>query len=133
MLGRASAMLLSSMRSKPADVPRSLLDNSPLTSLPNRTLKVCKIQKNIDKGFLDALSITASPYSTGESVSFYQGVKGLKDWVGPTRIGRRSQISHSHLLASSALPALSPAVKIGSQLYGDGAVHQLAPPQLRFI
>ncbi|MDG1027020.1 MAG: hypothetical protein P8N94_04760 [Gammaproteobacteria bacterium] len=76
-------MLLSSMRCKPADVPRSLLDNSPLTSLLNRVLKVCKIQKNIDKGFLDALSITASPYNTGESVSFYQGVKGLKDWVGP--------------------------------------------------
>ena len=83
MLGSASAMLLSSMRSKPADVPRSLLDNSPLASLLNRVLKLHKIQRNIDRGLLDALSITASAYSTGESVSFYQGVKGLKDWEGP--------------------------------------------------
>ena len=127
MLGSASAMLLSSMRSKPADVPRSLLDNSPLNSLLNRVLKLNKIQRNIDKGLIDALSITASAYSTGESVSFYQGVKGLKDWEGPHRIGRRSQIIHSHLLASSALPILFPAVKIGNQFFGDGAVRQLAP------
>ena len=127
MLGSASAMLLASMRSNPADVPRSLLDNSPLASLLNRVLKLHKIQRNIDRGLLDALSITASAYSTGESVSFYQGVKGLKDWEGPHRIGRRSQITHSHLLASAALPVLFPSVKIGNQFYGDGAVRQLAP------
>ena len=127
MLGSASAMLLASMRSNLADVPRSLLDNSPLASLLNRVLKLHKIQRNIDRGLLDALSITASAYSTGESVSFYQGVKGLKDWEGPHRIGRRSQITHSHLLASAALPVLFPSVKIGNQFYGDGAVRQLAP------
>ena len=127
MLGSASAMLLASMRSNPADVPRSLLDNSPLASLLNRVLKLHKIQRNIDRGLLDALSITASAYSTGESVSFYQGVKGLKDWEGPHRIGRRRQITHSHLLASAALPVLFPSVKIGNQFYGDGAVRQLAP------
>ena len=127
MLGSASAMLLASMRSNPADVPHSLLDNSPLASLLNRVLKLHKIQRNIDRGLLDALSITASAYSTGESVSFYQGVKGLKDWEGPHRIGRRSQITHSHLLASAALPVLFPSVKIGNQFYGDGAVRQLAP------
>ena len=127
MLGSASAMLLASMRRNPADVPRSLLDNSPLASLLNRVLKLHKIQRNIDRGLLDALSITASAYSTGESVSFYQGVKGLKDWEGPHRIGRRSQITHSHLLASAALPVLFPSVKIGNQFYGDGAVRQLAP------
>jgi len=116
-----------SIHRNPADVPHSLLDNSPLASLLTRVLKLHKIQRNIDRGLLDALSITASAYSTGESVSFYQGVKGLKDWEGPHRIGRRSQITHSHLLASAALPVLFPSVKIGNQFYGDGAVRQLAP------
>ncbi len=127
LLGSASILLLSSMRTKNTDVPRSLLDNSPLLVLLQRVLKLDKIQRNIDKGLLDALSITTSAYSTGESVSFYQGMKGLSAWEGPHRIGRRSQISHAHLMASSALPVLFPAVKIDDQFYGDGAVRQLAP------
>lgn len=127
LLGSASIMLLSSMRTKNTDVPRSLLDNSPLRNLLERVLKLNKIQRSIDQGLLDALSITTSAYSTGESVSFYQGMRGLSDWEGPHRIGRRGQITHSHLMASSALPVLFPAVRIDEQFYGDGAVRQLAP------
>ncbi|MBL4581739.1 MAG: patatin-like phospholipase family protein [Gammaproteobacteria bacterium] len=127
LLGSASVLLLSSVRNKSVDVPRSLLDNSPLLELLQRVLKLNKIQRNIDRGLLDALSITASAYNTGESVSFYQGMKGLADWEGPHRIGRRDLINHSHLMASAALPVLFPAVKIGSQFYGDGSVRQLAP------
>lgn len=127
LLGSASILLLSSMRKKGTDVPRSLLDNSPLFELLQRVLKLNKIQKNIDRGLLDALSITASAYSTGESVSFYQGMQGLVDWEGPHRIGRRGQINHTHLMASAALPVLFPAVKIANQFYGDGSVRQLAP------
>jgi NTE family protein len=127
LLGSASIMLLASMRTKDADVPTSLLDNSPLLHLIQRVLKLDKIQRNIDRGLLDALSITTSSYNTGESVSFYQGMKGLSDWQGPHRIGRSGKISYSHLMASSALPVLFPAVKIDEQFYGDGAVRQLAP------
>jgi NTE family protein len=115
LLGSASIMLPSSMRTKDTNVPRSLLDNSPLLDLLQRVLKLDKIQKNIDKGLLDALSITTSAYSTSESVSFYQRMKGLSDWAGPHRIGRRAQIGCLHLMASSALPVLFPAVKIDEQ------------------
>ncbi|MFT4816958.1 MAG: NTE family protein [Cyclobacteriaceae bacterium] len=127
LLGSASIMLLASMRTKDADVPISLLDNSPLLHLLQRVLKLDKIQRNIDRGLLDALSITTSSYNTGESVSFYQGMKGLSDWQGPHRIGRSGTINYSHLMASSAIPVLFPAVKIDEQFYGDGAVRQLAP------
>jgi NTE family protein len=127
LLGSASIMLFASMRTKDTDVPISLLDNSPLLHLLQRVLKLDKIQRNIDRGLLDALSITTSSYNTGESVSFYQGMKGLSDWQGPHRIGRSGTISYSHLMASSALPVLFPAVKIDEQFYGDGAVRQLAP------
>lgn len=127
MLGSASGILLSTMRNKNNDAPLSLLDNTPLTELLNRVLKLNRIQRNIDRGLLDALSITTSAYSTGESVSFYQGMKGLTDWEGPHRIGRRSEITHAHLLASAALPILFPSVKIANQYYGDGSVRQLAP------
>lgn len=81
-------MLLSFIVNKRADVPRSLLDNSPLLELLPRVPILNKIQKNRDQGFLDALSMTASTYSTGESVSFYQGTNALPDWEGRHRIGR---------------------------------------------
>jgi NTE family protein len=127
LFGRVSVILLASMRTKVTDAPISLLDNSPLLDLLQRMLKLNKIQRNIDRGLLDALSVIASAYNTDESVSFYRGMKGLSDWEDPQRIDRRTKISRSHLMASSALPALFPAVKIDEQFYGDGAVRQLAP------
>ncbi|PCJ26098.1 MAG: Patatin [SAR86 cluster bacterium] len=127
LLGSASSLVLSMVAGKPDSPPLSLLDNTPLASLLSRVLKLERIQGNIDKGFLDALSITASAYSSGESVSFYQGIKGLKDWSGPHRVGRRADIKLQHLLASSAIPVLFPATQIENQYYGDGAVRQLAP------
>ncbi len=122
-----ASTLLSMVASKPDNPALALLDNSPLAELLSRVLKLDQIQTNIDKGLLDALSITASAYHSGESVSFYQGIKGLQDWEGPHRVGRRSRIQLQHLLASSAIPILFPATKIEGHFYGDGAVRQLAP------
>ena len=64
---------------------------------------------------------------TGESVSFYQAMKGIEDWQGPHRIGLRTRLDLYHLMASSAIPVIFPAVQIDKQFYGDGAVRQLAP------
>ena len=76
----------------------SLLPNSDqqrigliLTGGGARVIKFDRIQHNIDIGLLDALSITASAYSSGESVSFYQAVKNIENWQGPHRIGVRTE------------------------------------------
>ena len=53
----------------------SLLDNSPLIELLEQNLPCEKIQESIDAGYLRALSITASGYGSGQSVTFYQGTK----------------------------------------------------------
>ncbi len=39
----------------------------------------------------------------------------------------RSRINLNHLLASSAIPTVFPAVKINREFFGDGAIRQLAP------
>lgn len=54
-------------------------------------------------------------------------MKGINDWRGPQRIDIRTKLTPDHLLASSALPLLFPAVKIGTQFYGEGTIRQLAP------
>ena len=105
----------------------SLLDNAPLANFLERTLPWEKIQENIDAGELHALSISASGYGSGQSVTFFQGVPGLKPWKRTRRLGVESRIGIEHLLASSAIPFIFPAVHIHREYFGDGSMRQVAP------
>ncbi len=105
----------------------SLLDNSPLGIFLEETLPCEKIQESIDAGVLHALSITASGYGSGHSVTFYQGVDGLQPWRRARRMGMEAKIGIEHLLASSAIPFIFPAVHIHREYFGDGSVRQIAP------
>ena len=105
----------------------SLLDNSPLGIFLEETLPCEKIQENIDAGVLHALSITASGYGTGYSVTFYQGVAGIQPWKRTRRLGMEAKIGLEHLLASSAIPFIFPAVRIHREYFGDGSMRQIAP------
>ena len=128
LLGSASGVLLSMLgATKTSEKPVALFDNQPLSTLLSRVIRFPRIQQNIDAGLLDAISVTCSAFSTGESVSFYQAMHGFQDWSGPHRIGRRAQITIEHLMASSAIPLIFPPTRIGNQYFGDGAIRQLAP------
>jgi len=105
----------------------SLLDNSPLVEFLEDMVPYQDIQKNIDAGLLHALSITASGYGSGQSVTFYQGVKELEPWRRTGRVGTPAQIEIRHLLASAALPFFFPAVPINREHFGDGSMRQIAP------
>ena len=105
----------------------SLLDNEPLVKLLEETLPPNQLQENIAAGFLHALSITASGYSSGHSVTFYQGVKSIRPWRRARRIGVPTKIQSKHLLASAAIPFIFPAVRINREYFGDGSMRQIAP------
>jgi NTE family protein len=105
----------------------SLLDNSPLVELLEDMVPYEKIQENIDAGLLHALSITASGYGSGQSVTFYQGVKQLVPWNRTGRVGMPAQIEIKHLLASAALPFIFQASLINREYFGDGSMRQIAP------
>ena len=105
----------------------SLLDNSPLADYLQRTLPRGKIQENIDAGMLHALSITASGYGSGQSVTFYQGVDSIEPWKRARRVGVPTVIETRHLLASAAIPFIFPAVRINREYFGDGSMRQIAP------
>lgn len=105
----------------------SLLDNAPLRRLLSLVINFRRIQEALDIGDLHALSITASSYSTGESVAFYQALEQVEEWERARRKGRRVTLDTQHLLASSAIPVLFPAEQVGKQYFGDGALRQLAP------
>jgi NTE family protein len=105
----------------------SLLDNSPLIELLENMVPYEKIQQNIDAGLLHALSITASGYGSGQSVTFYQGARELESWRRTGRVGMPAQIEIKHLLASAALPFIFPATLINREYFGDGSMRQIAP------
>ncbi len=105
----------------------SLLDNAPLVELLERALPCEKIQESIDCGALHALSITASGYGSGHSVTFYQGSEGIQPWRRARRVGLPTQIEIHHLLASAAIPFIFPAVHIHREHFGDGSMRQLSP------
>ncbi len=107
--------------------PRSLLDNSPLTTFLTRELNLAKIADVIASGNLDGVAITASSYDTSVAKSFYQGISTIKSWHRTRRLGVPTKISVEHILASAALPFLFPAQLIGNEYYGDGGLRMLAP------
>lgn len=105
----------------------SLLDNAPLAKLLDEVLPCEKIQDSINAGALHALSITASGYGSGQSVTFYQGVESIEPWARAHRVGVPTMIENVHLLASSAIPFFFPAVHIHREYFGDGSMRQIAP------
>jgi len=107
--------------------PTSLLDNSPLRHMLESHIRFARIQQAIDGGNLDAVSVTASGYTSGMSVTYYQGREDLRPWKRTRRIGQPTELTLNHLMASSALPVLFPAVKLRNEYYGDGSMRQTAP------
>ncbi len=107
--------------------PRSLLDNTPLRHLIERSLDFRRIDAAIENGALYAVSITASGYLTGHSISFFQSAANAETWKRTHRAGARARLGVEHLLASSAIPFIFPAIKIHREYFGDGSMRQLAP------
>ena len=107
--------------------PRSLFDNAPLAELLHRNLPLADIDAALASGALHALCITASGYASGQSVNFFQAGEGIEPWARQQRVAARTHITVEHLLASSAIPFIFPAVKIHREYFGDGSMRQLAP------
>lgn len=107
--------------------PRSLLDSAPLAQLLNRELSQNGVQDAIKNGVLHALSINASGYTRSSAISFFQGHPDIQEWCSDRREGVRTQLKLAHLMASSALPLIFPAAKIGNEYFGDGGMRQTAP------
>jgi NTE family protein len=124
---KSGAKWLSAMMLLSRHNPVSLLDNAPLREMLEKSLSFRKIQENIDAGALYAACITASGYTSGQSVSFFQGGSGLEGWERNQRIGAAVPLSVDLLLASSALPFIFPAVKFNREYFGDGSMRQIAP------
>lgn len=111
--------------------PNSLLNNAPLEDLLNRMLDLTRLDQALANGALRALAVTASSYTAGCHLTFYQTLEDIEPWVRSQRLAQRDFIGVQHLLASSAIPFIFPSVPLnwgGRMEYcGDGSMRQLAP------
>jgi NTE family protein len=111
--------------------PRSLLDNAPLAELLRRLVPLERLPALLAAGQLRALAVTASSYSSGEHVTFYQSATPMAPWVRSQRLAVPGPITHAHLLASAAIPFVFAATAIGrgdhAEYFGDGSMRQSAP------
>jgi len=124
---KSGARWMSSMMLVSRHNPVSLLDNVPLKEMLESSLPLERIQTHIDAGALYAVCVTASGYTSGQSVSFFQGGSGLEGWERNQRIGAAVTLKLEYLLASASLPFIFPAVKVHREYFGDGSMRQIAP------
>ncbi len=114
-----------------ASPPQALLNNTPLVGLLHRMLDLPRLDAALSDGLLHALAVTASSYTVGHHITFYQTAAEIPPWIRMQRIALQDQIGVEHLLASSAIPFIFPAVPLylgGHREYcGDGSMRQLAP------
>jgi len=111
--------------------PRSLLDNRPLAELLERVLDFDRLDENLALNALSALAITASGYTSGEHLTFYQSRHAIQPWRRSLRQAIPARIGVGHLMASSSIPFVFPAraLEVRGQVEwcGDGSMRQLAP------
>ncbi|MBK8164243.1 MAG: patatin-like phospholipase family protein [Gammaproteobacteria bacterium] len=107
--------------------PHSLLDRAPLHGLLRESLPCGQIQRSIDAGLLHAVGITASSYRLGHSITFFQAHPSVQDWNRERRLGHAEAITIEHLMASSAIPLVFSAIRVGNDYFGDGSIRQIAP------
>jgi NTE family protein len=114
-----------------ANPPNSLLNNTPLVSLLHRMLDLSRLDTVLENGTLHALAVSASSYTAGQHITFYQSAKEIEPWKRMQRIAMQTQIGVDHLLASSAIPLIFPATPLycngHREYFGDGSMRQLAP------
>jgi NTE family protein len=60
-------------------------------------------------------------------VAFYDGLPSITDWSRVQHMGRRTELTLDHVMASAAIPLLFPPMRLGEEFFGDGAMRQLNP------
>lgn len=112
--------------------PRGLVDTTPLRNLLCRILSaqpgspIPGIEEHLQSGDLRAVALMTLDYNTGQTVRWVQG-RTFDIYEGANRRVEVTRLMIEHVLASSALPLVFPAVRIGDQWHGDGGIRFAAP------
>ena len=116
-----------------ADVRHShgLLNTTPLWDYLRKRMEAPDgelegVEENLEDDRLQALAVVTTNYATGQTVTWVQG-NGFDLWERPDRISVHADLTVNHVMASTAIPLVFPAVRIGDAWYGDGSIRLSAP------
>ncbi len=111
----------------------SFVDTAPLRQLLERELQatggeLTGIARNVQDGWLRAIALAASSYTTGQSVTWVQTADcRMPMWERPQRKSATCALRVDHVMATAALPFFFPAVPVDGAWYGDGGIRLAAP------
>jgi NTE family protein len=119
----------------PLPPARSMVDTAPLRTLLARMLhagaggEIDGISRSLQSGALRAIALTASSYTTGQSITWVQSQEDacITTWERPQRTSVSCALRLDHVMASSALPFFFPAIEVDGAWYGDGGIRLTAP------
>lgn len=92
---------------------RGMVDTAPLRDFLERTLErdetgaLPGIRYNLERGTLQAAALSATSYTTGQSVTWVEGRRPLM-WERPQRRSVIARLGIDHVMASAALPSSFP-------------------------
>lgn len=110
-----------------ATPPQSLFDYRPLCALLERSVDFDAVGKSVAAGYVRAVALCATGYTSAHCVSFFDGHPDIREWARAQREGRRTKLTLEHLKGSIAVPFLFPPVPLGTEYFGDGAMRQMSP------
>ena len=111
----------------------AILDNAPLAETLRKAVSFAGIDRALANRILDTFAVTASSYSSGVHWTFCHGKDDdqSQTWSRPGRRAEFQNISVDHLMASSAIPFVFPAIAVTvdgqTEYFGDGSMRQISP------
>ncbi len=109
----------------------ALLDTAPLREFLTDCLSpegslLTGITEKLATCRLRAVAVVTTNYATGQTVTWVQG-QNIGRWERATRVGVNTSLTVEHIMASTSIPILFPAIRIGDAWYGDGGIRLSAP------
>jgi NTE family protein len=106
-----------------------IFDVAPLTKIVGGNMRWADLARNIRKGRVSALTISATHVATGRPWCFVDRAPGIDLPTGmpPNMVVRGDRIGPQHVLASAAIPILFPPVPVHGELYVDGGLRLNTP------
>jgi NTE family protein len=110
---------------------RGMVDTQPLRKFLYHALNTTDgvlhgVAENLRTGRLSAVGMITTKYPTAQSVTWVQGAMA-QPWHGLDRCGIATQLTVEHIMASSSLPLVFPAARLGEAWHGDGGIRLTAP------
>ena len=130
---RASKIAAAWSLSKQVRAHGAVLDNMPLVDTLHHAISLIGIEDALKSKALHALAVTSSSYSSGTHWTFCHTGRDNREkpWTRPGRRAEFSPINIEHLMASSAIPLIFPAMPLWvdghKEYFGDGSMRQISP------